>query len=73
MTVPMAGGGVRGGRVFGASDARAELPASDPVGPEDLAATIYHLLGVDPTRTHEDPLGRPLPILDKGKPIAGIL
>jgi uncharacterized protein (DUF1501 family) len=73
MTIPMAGGGVKGGRVFGSSDARAELPASDPVGPEDLAATIYHLMGVDATRTHEDPLGRPLPILDKGKPIAGIL
>ena len=60
MTIPMAGGGVKGGRIFGSSDARAELPASDPVGPEDLAATIYHLMGVDATRTHEDPLGRPL-------------
>ena len=73
MTIPMAGGGVKGGRVFGSSDARAERPASDPVGPEDLAATIYHLMGIDATKTHYDPLGRPLPILDKGKPITGIL
>jgi hypothetical protein len=73
MTIPIAGGGIRGGRVFGASDARAEQPASDPVGPEDLAATIYHLMGIDASKTHHDPLGRPLPILDRGKPIAGIL
>ena len=73
MTLPLAGGGVKGGVVYGASDDRAERPARDPAGPEDLAATIYHLMGVDPSKLHSDPLGRPLPILDKGKPIGGIL
>ncbi|HJT77187.1 MAG TPA: DUF1501 domain-containing protein, partial [Gemmataceae bacterium] len=47
-TVALGGGGVRGGTVLGASDARAEKPATDPCGPEDLAATMYHLLGIDP-------------------------
>jgi uncharacterized protein (DUF1501 family) len=73
MTIPIAGGGVKGGIVLGASDARAEKPATDPVGPADLAATIYHLMGIDYSKTYHGPLGRPLPILDYGKPIDGIL
>lgn len=73
MTIPMAGGGVKGGIVHGASDARGERPATDPVGPPDLAATIYHLMGIDPTKVYYGALGRPLPILDKGKPIQTIL
>ncbi len=73
MTIPIAGGGVKGGIVYGASDARAEKPATDPVGPADLAATIYHLMGIDRSKTYYGPLGRPLPILDHGKPIEGIL
>jgi hypothetical protein len=73
MTIPIAGGGVKGGIVYGASDARAEKPATDPVGPADLAATIYHLMGIDYSKTYYGPLGRPLPILDYGKPIDGIL
>jgi hypothetical protein len=73
MTVPMAGGGVKGGTICGASDARAEKPATDPVRPADLAATIYHLMGIDRSRVYLGPLGRPLPILDNGKPIHDIL
>ncbi len=46
-TVLLAGGGVPGGQVYGASDKIAAYPARDPVRPEDLAATMYHLLGVD--------------------------
>ncbi|MEO2045584.1 MAG: DUF1501 domain-containing protein [Pirellulales bacterium] len=69
MTVPFAGGGVVGGRVIGASDARAEAPATEPFTPEDMAATIYKTLGVDYSQTYYDPLGRPLPILDSGRPI----
>lgn len=69
MTVPFAGGGVAGGRVIGASDERAEAPATDPFTPEDMAATIYQTLGVDYSEVYSDPLGRPLPILDSGRPI----
>ncbi|MFN9291294.1 MAG: DUF1501 domain-containing protein, partial [Planctomyces sp.] len=46
--IAIGGGGIRGGNVVGASDGRAEKPATEPYGPEDLAATIYHVLGIDP-------------------------
>lgn len=68
----LAGAGIRGGTVFGASDRWAAHPARDPVTPADVAATVYHLLGVDPARTLIDPLGRPMRLSD-GTPIGGIL
>jgi hypothetical protein len=69
-TVMLAGGGIRGGAVYGASDRYGAYPASHPVTPEDVAATIYHALGLDPQQRIDDPLGRPhhlalgQPILD---------
>jgi uncharacterized protein (DUF1501 family) len=62
-TIALAGGGVRGGNVIGASDERAEKPATTPYGPADLAATIYHSLGIDPQTTFHTPEGRPIPIV----------
>jgi uncharacterized protein (DUF1501 family) len=59
-TSVLAGGGVRGGQVYGASDRFAAYPASDPVRPVDLVATAYHLLGVPDHLTLEDRSGRPL-------------
>ncbi len=53
----LAGGGIKGGTVVGASDARGMEPASDPVKPEDLAATIYHCLGIDYTQSIASPEG----------------
>ena len=53
----LAGGGVKGGTVVGASDARGMEPASDPVKPEDIAATIYHCLGIDYTQSIASPEG----------------
>ena len=53
----LAGGGVKGGTVVGASDARGMEPAADPVRPEDLAATIYHCLGIDYTQSIASPEG----------------
>ena len=47
-TVALGGGGIQGGRVLGKSDARAEKPASDPYGPEDLCATMYPSAGHRP-------------------------
>ena len=61
-TIWMAGGGVPGGQVYGASDKIASEPVSDAVSPADLSATIYHLMGLDPASVIYDPLGRPLPI-----------
>ena len=59
----LAGGGIKGGTVYGASDRWAAYPARDPVTPADVAATVYHLLGVDPAHELIDPLGPPPPPL----------
>jgi hypothetical protein len=59
-TVVLAGGGIRGGQVHGASDRLGAYPATSPVSPEDLAATIYHALGIDPHTTVQDQENRPL-------------
>ncbi len=67
-SVVLAGGGVRGGQVLGASDRLAAYPATPPVSPADLAATIYHALGIDPRTELHDALGRPLPLSD-GRPL----
>jgi uncharacterized protein (DUF1501 family) len=59
-TSVLAGGGARGGFVFGKSDKQAAYPASDPVAPADLVATVYHLLGVPEHQTLPDTSGRPV-------------
>jgi hypothetical protein len=71
-TVLLAGGGVRRGHVHGASDRLGGYPARDPVRPEDLSATLFHLLGIDPHSEVRDPLDRPLPI-STGSVISGVL
>ena len=72
-TVALAGGGVKGGRVVGKSDARAERPATDPYGPEDLLATVYRLLGIDPTEEIITPEGRPVALVNNGRAIDELL
>ncbi len=64
-----AGGGVVGGQVIGKSDRLGAHPVSRTFGPPDLAATIYHALGVDPATELRDRLGRPLRLCS-GEPIA---
>ena len=71
-TVVLAGAGLRGGQIHGASDRHAAYPARDPVGPEDLAATIYNLLGINPLRLLKTPEGQPV-ALSTGNPIHAIL
>jgi hypothetical protein len=68
----LAGGGVRRGHVHGSSDRIGAYPASDPVTPQDLSATMFHLLGLDPAAEVRDALNRPLPI-SPGKVIEGVL
>ncbi len=70
-TVLMAGGGIRGGAVYGASDRIGAYPALDPATPDDIAATMYWALGIDPATEFHDALNRPLPIA-AGKPITDI-
>lgn len=72
-SVLVGGGGVVGGRVIGASDDRAEKPADKPHGPEDLAATIYHLLGVNGNQEFYTPEGRPVKIVNDGKVMRELL
>jgi uncharacterized protein (DUF1501 family) len=61
-SVALAGGGVRGGLVHGASDAIAGHPKDGRVGPEDLTATILHCLGIPPHSELRDRLDRPLTV-----------
>jgi len=70
-SVLMAGGGVKGGCIYGASDRYTMAPDEDPVKPEDLAATIYYLLGISPDTEIHDKDNRPLPIA--GRPILDIM
>lgn len=71
-TVLLAGGGVKRGYVHGASDRYGEYPDRDACRPDDLAATMFHLLGLDPQAEVRDPGGRPLPI-SEGRVIHEIL
>jgi hypothetical protein len=72
-SVVFAGGGVRGGATYGSSDIQGAYPASDPVTPQDVAATIYHALGIDPEIRVADRFGRPVEVGSGGKAILPIL
>jgi Protein of unknown function (DUF1501) len=71
-SVTLAGGGVRGGQVYGSSDRIGAYPAEGRVPPEDLSATIFHCLGYAPQTEYRDPLGRPHPI-SRGEVLHSIL
>ncbi|MEZ6123939.1 MAG: DUF1501 domain-containing protein [Planctomycetaceae bacterium] len=71
-TSVLAGGGIKGGTVYGASDRLAAFPEVSPTRPADLAATIYSLLGIDPAMEIRDRLDRPLTLCD-GHPIRDIM
>lgn len=70
-SVWLAGGGVTGGNVIGASDPHGAYPSQQPVKPENLAATIYQALGIPPTAVWHDTQDRPHQIYH-GQPIAGL-
>ena len=71
MSVVMAGGGIRGGQVYGGTDARAEYPADLPIGPEDVAKTVYHAMGIDNLEA-TDFQGRPYNLLEEGRPLGAL-
>ncbi len=71
-SVALAGGGIRGGVVHGASDNLGAFAQNGKVSPADLTATIFHCLGLNPNATIHDTLGRPLPI-SRGETIRPIL
>ncbi len=72
-SVMVAGGGLKPGVVVGSTNDKAERPKDRPLKPADLLATIYHQLGIDPQQSFLDHTGRPIPILDEGKPISELV
>ncbi len=65
----IAGGGVRGGQVYGESDRYAAFPETSPVHPYDVIATVYHALGIDHATEYRDTLDRPRRLVEHGGPI----
>lgn len=65
-SVMLAGGGVQGGQIVGSSDALGEFPKERPVTPSDLSATIYTLLGIDPSLELHTSDGRPVRVAPDG-------
>ncbi len=68
-TLALAGGGLKMGQVVGESNAKAEVPKSRPIGPQDLMATVFHVLGIDPQLQYKDPSGRPVYLVENGAAI----
>lgn len=64
----VAGGGIKGGRVVGSSDANGAFPKANPKSPQDVLATIYHHLGIDTEASYLNN-GRPVPVLPSGEVI----
>ena len=71
-SVLFAGGGIKGGQVYGQSDKNAAYPATLPTTPADFTATLYHCLGIDPAGETHDQGNRPI-ALSKGTPIAALV
>ena len=72
-TLAFAGGGLQMGQVVGESMPRAEAPKSGRVTPQDLMATVFHVLGIPQDIHFDEPGGRPVPMLTGGRPIASLI
>ena len=66
-------GAVRGGQVIGETDSKGERPKNRPLGPQNVLATVYHSLGIDPKSVLSDFSGRPTTLLDQSDPIQELL
>lgn len=73
MSALLFGGGITGGQVVGATTSKAEYPTERPLRPQDLLATIYRHLQIDPSLTFNDFSGRPISILSQGTPIRELI
>jgi uncharacterized protein (DUF1501 family) len=69
----MAGGGLRMGQVIGATDPRGENPRGRAYTPQNVLATLYHVLGIDPATTINDHQGRPIYLLDDRDKVAELI
>jgi uncharacterized protein (DUF1501 family) len=73
-SVLMAGGGLRMGQAIGRSSPRGEYVADRPVSPQDVAATVYHHLGIDGSKVAlADAVGRPIYVIERGEPVRELL
>jgi Protein of unknown function (DUF1501) len=73
MAVLLAGGGFKRGYVHGSTDAQGMAPATDPCTPDDIAATIFHQLGIDPHQELMTPSGRPVQLFREGHVLPGLV
>lgn len=67
------GGGLKMGQIVGATDKTASTPITKPYGPQNVLATLYHVLGIDPATTIPDHNGRPMYLLDEREPIRELI
>jgi len=72
-TLALAGGGLKMGQVIGQAAAKGDVPASQPIRPQDLMATVFHVLGIDPRTQFVNQAGRPVSMIEEGRPIAGLV
>jgi hypothetical protein len=72
-TLALAGGGLRMGQVVGESAPKGDVPMSSPIGPQDLMATVFHVLGIDLTTQFTSNAGRPVYMIEDGQPIAELV
>jgi len=72
-SVVLAGGGIKRGAIYGSSNATASEPEKDPIGPQDLATTVYNQLGIVADKELMAPGNRPIEIVDGGKVIKELL
>lgn len=73
MSMLISGGGLKMGQVVGSTTPKGEEPLDNPLTPNDLWATVYRHLGIDPEQSFADHSGRPLPILPYGQPISELI
>jgi len=69
----LAGGGLQTGQVIGATDGRGERPIGKPIQMQNVWASLYPLLGIDPEVTFRDHNGRPQYVLENREPVAGLV
>ena len=72
-TLAFAGGGLRMGQVVGESTAKLDVPKTRPITPQDLAATVYHVLGIDQNHYFLNAAGRPSRLVEAGNPISELM
>lgn len=72
-TLALSGGGLKMGQIVGESSDKVERPKSTPISPQDLMATVFHVLGIPQDLHFKDQSGRPVPMINGGKPISELV